>query len=84
MMENCVSYHPHAFYDENGIVKDIFSMGGHEKDLAEIIKNANNFSGYLSICEIGWVDIGDTWDGEKIIPKEKEPFQHPMLGVDDD
>ena len=69
----CVSYHPCAFYDESGTIVNVASFGGHDEELIEQIKTANQYHGWVSICKIGDVAIGDTWDGEKIVKAPPKP-----------
>lgn len=67
MMSNCVSYHPQAAYDKDGVVVDLISFGGHEQDVINQVISALGYSGSLSICEMGPIFIGDSWNGESIV-----------------
>lgn len=66
MSNECISFHPHAMYDENGLVVNMVSFGGHERDVVDNIVSKLGYAGALSICELGPIGIGDSWDGEKI------------------
>jgi len=83
---NCVSYHPYAFYDVSGLVINVASFGGHDEELVKEIARANNYHGWVSVCEHGDIKTGDTWDGEKIIKAEPVPQapSFPRSLLDDD
>lgn len=66
-MSECVSYHPRAAYDENGVVVNLISFGGHEQDVIDQVISSLGYSGSLSICEMGPIFIGDSWNGENIV-----------------
>lgn len=82
----CEPGHPTAFYDENGLIVDLLSFGEHEDPLADTIASLRGFAGHLSICKLGKIKIGDTWDGEKIIPSipPPSPFYVKRSDIEED
>ena len=77
MSNECISFHPHAMYNQDGLVVDLVSFGGHESDVVNDIVSTFGYAGALSICELGPIGIGDSWDGENITRRVIEP--EPVL-----
>jgi hypothetical protein len=83
-MNKCISYHPQAAYDENGVVVNIISFGGHEQNVVDEVILSLGHSGSLSICEMGPIFIGDSWDGENVIRRVDEPAPIPVNSTEDE
>jgi hypothetical protein len=64
-------------YNQDGLVVNLLSFGGHESDVVNQIVSTLGYAGALSICELGPIGIGDSWDGENITRRVIEPETVP-------
>jgi len=84
MSNECISFHPHAMYNQDGLVVNLVSFGGHEPGVADKVVSAFGYAGALSMCELGPIAIGDSWDGEKITRRVDELAPIPENSEEDE
>lgn len=67
-----LEHHPHAFI-KNGVVVNVAVFDGHDSELIDIIRQANDGDLSVCCCDNGAASIGYTWNGVRFYPPKPYP-----------
>jgi hypothetical protein len=62
--------HEHALVDENNVVLNVAVFDGHNHELLEAIRVANNAAKIICCCDNGMAVVNGTWTGEHFLDVE--------------